>query len=167
MNDRGIDSSRLLRWWGGEIGRLFPARSRGAPPLFYLPIAVGLLWGGTFLVLRMGGLPGPAWLSIRPVPPLPSRIWDVVASAAAALGVAQAVGTLRRACWGLAAAYLWLGCLGALNWLPVASASSASWDEIAFRLVATTVDACLIVYYRNRRYWFRCGERTPTGHSRS
>ena len=152
---RGVDQSQLVRWWAGGLERLVPRRFRGAPLLFYPVICVNVLWGICFLFYRVSGLPVPAWDRLRPAPPLPTAAWDAVATIAAALGVAQALGTFMRARWGLAAAYALFACSAVLPWLPVVSAGVPSGADVILAFGLTIGEALLGGYYYRRRAWFQ------------
>jgi hypothetical protein len=138
--------------------RILPRRFRGLPPLFYLMSSVGILWGAAFLFLRVSRQPIPAGMTLEPAPPLPNPILDVIATAMAAVGVAQGVGTLYRRRWGLAAAYasfvmdiLWQWLVFEL--LPDYSPADTICNASAL-LVYTAILVALIIYYHNRRQWF-------------
>ena len=155
----GVDSSWLVRWWAADAERLFPKRYRGAPPLFYPVMLVGLIWGTVYLFFRISGLSVPPWMTSDPVLQPPTPTDDIIVTASALLGLAQALGTLTRARLGIVAAYGWWVAVIAISWRLALSSPVRSPLQIGAAFVWSAMAICFMIYYHRRRSWFHGDKR--------
>jgi hypothetical protein len=150
---RGIDA-----WvWPFVLpAKFLPRRWREMPPLFQLPVIAGGVWSLAFALFRISRFPIPAGMMISPSPYQPNATLLVAAWVVCMLGLAQAVGTLLRARWGLPMAYAWFLSVVASCW--IAFALLHSRETIIGELLAVVLNtlffAAMRQYYHNRRDWF-------------